>query len=462
MRTHRAWRMALGVLLPIVLQAQTENWVYRLAGPGGSSDVATSIHYGADGNIYAAGYVCGEGVNQAITVVSLTSAGDTNWVYRHDVPTTIDRANSIAYGADGNIYVAGTSGSDFTVISLSPAGGTNWVYRCTSSTEANSLVYGADGNIYAAGSCGGCFGVISLTQTGDTNWTYRYVREGFRGSALPLVFGDDGNIYAAGSIGYYFPALSWFCVVSLTTAGDTNWVREVYLGQSSATSLVYGDGNVYAAGVGYSWPLVGVFVVASLTAAGSTNWVYLYDAPGGREDHATSIAYGADGNVYAAGTTYDSVAERRGFTVISLMSSGDTNWVYWYSPTRIGGDFAHSIVCGEDCNIYAGGYSIGDGTYGDLTVISLRTAGDTNWTYRYDGPGSFNDAAYSVAYGADGRVYAAGYSGGLGTGLDFTVVSLNPVLGVNEDVADAGQARPGPTIARGVLFVGRELLADSR
>ena len=57
------------------------------------------------------------------TVISLTIAGDENWIYRYNGPANdVDVANSIVYGSDGNIYAAGYSNGsgnyDFTVISL--------------------------------------------------------------------------------------------------------------------------------------------------------------------------------------------------------------------------------------------------------------------------------------------------------------------------------------------------------
>ena len=60
--------------------------------------------------------------------ISLTTSGDTNWVYRYNgTGYDDDQANSVVYGSDGNIYAAGiTRGSgtsaDFTVISLGITG----------------------------------------------------------------------------------------------------------------------------------------------------------------------------------------------------------------------------------------------------------------------------------------------------------------------------------------------------
>lgn len=60
---NKVWKVMMGIFLPLILLAQTENWVYRYNGPGNGFDVAGSLVYGADGNIYAAGYSYGSGTD---------------------------------------------------------------------------------------------------------------------------------------------------------------------------------------------------------------------------------------------------------------------------------------------------------------------------------------------------------------------------------------------------------------
>jgi uncharacterized delta-60 repeat protein len=424
------------LLLPLTLSAQGENWVYRYNGPGNGDDRAYDIVYGADSNIYAAGYCLGSGTNNDILMISLTPAGDSNWVYRYNGPgNDWDELDAVVYGADGNIYAAGYSmgsgtGYDFMVISLTPAGDTNWVYRYNGPGNdfdwANSIAYGADNNIYAAGlSYGGGsnadFIVISLTTVGDTNWVYRY--DGPGGSddyARAIIYGPDGDIYAAGSINYDF------AVISLTPAGDTNWLFNDPTVGGNAHSIIYGaDNNIYVAGGATD------FMVLSLATTGDTNWTYRYNGMGNLDDCAYSLVNGPDGNIYAAGYSKGS-SSLMDFTVISLTPAGDTSWVYRYIGAGNGNDGAESIVFGADGNIYAAGYSLYGSTGEDIIVISLTPAGDTNCVYRYNGPGNSFDHAFSIINGADGNTYVAGFSRGIGTASDFTVISLPPDLGIQE------------------------------
>src|SRR4030042_5110229 len=253
-------RVTMFVFVPFVLLAWGPNWVYRYNGPGDSTDCAYSVVFGGDGNIYAAGY--SNSVNDDFTVISLTTAGDTNWVYRYDGPgSSFDRAYSLVYGTDNNIYVAGVSyyvGSypNFIVISLTTGGDTNWVYQYDGDGKANSIAYGTDGNIYAAGYIQDTnsyrdIAVISLTDSGDTNWVYRYNGPGnYSDEIFSIIYGADNNIYAAGISGDVNDDL---IVISLTTSGDTNWVyRYAGPGNSWAKSVIYGaDNNIYVAGVSH-------------------------------------------------------------------------------------------------------------------------------------------------------------------------------------------------------------------
>ena len=203
-----------------------------------------------------------------------------------------------------------------------------------------------------------------------------------------------------------------------------------------ANSLVYGaDGNVYIAGASNGIGTYYDFTVISLFSTGILRWVYRDDGPGNDADKANSLVYGADGNIYIAGMSCD-IDTSYDFTVISLISTCNRRWEYRYNGQANDWGEAYSLVYGADGNIYIAGYTTGIGTYSDLTVISLTPTGAQRWVYRYNGPGNGSDGAYSLVYGSDGNIYIAGYSWGNGTGTDFTVISLTRGTGIEEETAD--------------------------
>jgi hypothetical protein len=227
------------LLIPFILLAQIERWVYTYDGNLNHIDIAHALACGMDGNIYAVGRTANYGTSSDFIVVNLKDNGDTNWIYIYNPTNLEDIAFAVDYGLDHNIYAAGMSSApttyaDFTVLSLTTGGDTNWTYRYDgpSTNEdydmACAITYGADGNIYAGGtskafSGAGDFFVVSLSAAGDTNWTYRDGGTAVSGGMVRAIeYGADGNVYAAGfswNVGSYYD----FYVVSLSTAGDTNW-----------------------------------------------------------------------------------------------------------------------------------------------------------------------------------------------------------------------------------------------
>jgi uncharacterized delta-60 repeat protein len=434
--------MTVFAVLLAIAGGQTERWVYRYNGSADGGDRAYSLVAGADGNVYAAGTSTSEA--NRFTVISLTPSGGERWVYSYDNPrNSLGWGSSVAAGVDGNIYSAGMStdnGKHFTVISLTPSGSERWVYRYSppggSGSWANSVAAGADGNIYAAGLGGersDDFTVISLTPSGSERWVYRYDSAGQSyDEAFSLVAGADGNIYAAGLSTDSGTGID-FTVISLTSGGAERWVYRYDgpgISDDCANSLIAGaDGNVYAAGT--SSGTGNDFTVISLTPSGSERWVYRYDGPGNSSDGAYSLVAGADGNVYAAGVSTGSEGFED-FTVISLTSGGAERWVYRYNGPGNYVDEAISLVAGAGGNIYAAGSSTGSAGNFDFTVISLTPGGAERWVYRYDGPGNSDDLASSLVAGPDGDIYAAGSSTGSDASYDFVVISLTPGSGIAE------------------------------
>jgi hypothetical protein len=459
MKTKIACRIAIFIFIPLLVFGQIEQWIYRYDGSYTDQDIAYAVVCGLDGNIYAAGKTVNMGTGADLIVVNLKDNGDTNWMYIYDGTGYEDMATSLVYGADNNIYAAGQSGTPYTyadlfVISLTTSGDTNWTYRydgpASGSDAAYSIAYGQDGNVYVAGSSPGISTsndvfVASLSSAGDTNWTYRFSGSGVSNDgANSIIYGADGNIYVAGVV--CGGTTSWdFFVMSLSPAGDTNWTYCYDGGQSydAAYSIAYGlDGKVYAAG--YSTGVGGLwyYTVISLTSEGDENWIYSYQGDGGELNIARAIAYGEDNNIYVAGMCSWAISGHD-FTVLSLSTAGDTNWTYRLQGSQDFSDDAKAIVYGSDSNIYAAGTVVDEMSARDFLVVSLAADGTANWVYSYTAaPTYWWDEAYAIAYGLDDKVYAAGYSID-STSIhlwDFTVISLDPVTGVEETHPSAVQA----------------------
>ncbi len=429
------------VFWSVLLTAQTPNWIFHYNGPGSENDNANCMCYGLDSTLYVAGYSVGIGTDQDAVVISLTSAGDTNWIYRNESPY-YDAMDAIVYGPDNNIYAAGheeisANEGNMFILRLEHNGSYPWFVGIGGSgyNAACAMACGTDNNIYVAGTVDSTqeFAVTSVTNGGDFNWMYTYNGPGNGYDvAVSVVWGPDGNIYAAG----YSEGVSTgadMTVISLTTSGDTNWVYRYngsINGDDAASSIIYGsDGNLYICGS--SATAAGDdFTVISLSRSGQERWVYRYDGPLNTDDGANDLCYGADGNIYVTGDI-DEIGTGSDLIAVSLDTLGNERWIYTFDGPGTYWDWGRSIVYGADGNLYIAGSTSGSSTYMDFTVISLTPSGDTNWVYTYNASGNEGDFASQAVYGLDGTVYAAGKSSGFGTYDDLLVISLNPT-GIEE------------------------------
>lgn len=437
--------LLIGILLIFVGFAHA--FVYRYNGPANGPDEAYAITCGSDNNLYIAGKSWADSSGDDFLVISLTNYGSQRWLYSYNGPNRgSDEARSIVYGTDGNVYAVGKSSaidsSDIVAIGLTTTGMERWVYRYNGPgdgiDEAYSIIYGDNGNLYIAGKSFGIgtgydFTIICIDpKFGIQKWVYRYNGPANNSDvALSIVYGSDGNLYAVGYSAASIDSMTYFTVLSLTNTGNLRWVYRyneitgATTGHDVAYSLVYGsDGNIYVAGKTWDIESGDDFTVISLNSSGNERWIYKYKGFKNCSDGATSIIYGSDGKLYAAGWSngFGLSGEFKDFTVTSLTLAGSQRWVYTYDGPGKGTDIANGIVYTRINTICAAGLSWGSGTYSDIIVIHMYTNGFVYRIDRYNGPANGWDCANSIVNNVSPAVCVAGKSQGIGTDDDLTVV----------------------------------------
>ena len=150
-----------------------------------------------------------------------------------------------------------------------------------------------------------------------------------------------------------------------------------------------------------------VMIPMSLLAV-TEDWVYRYDGPEHLGDRSEQVIFGSDGQLYTAGYSYVGVAYRA--LVIGLTPSGGQRWIYFYDVPGYEDAF-NDLVEGADGNLYATGYSdAGTGAAYDVIIASTDTAGNERWTFRYDAGPNTSDMAKSITEDPSGDLYTAGYT----------------------------------------------------
>jgi hypothetical protein len=338
-------------------------------------------------------------------------------------------AHTVATDAQGDVYVAGTTGDlskRFTVAKLSGADGTRmWRAELTGTLPgsyhgniAYAVVVDGAGDLIAAGSLsnedtGGDFAVVKLRgATGEELW-----RRSFSGSegrysndhALSVGLDRNGDVFAGG---YVHNSGQWMDFVVAKLSGSTGaelWRYELN-GEAddfdrALTLAIDNDGDAVVGGYLSRAADSGVdFAVIKLSGAdGIERWRHVVDGamsetdlPGWVLDGAHSVVVDAAGDVFAGGTLYelDGFSE---FTVMKLASSnGSELWRQTLDGTGddsdsqnvlfIPADAAKALAVDSNGDVIATGQLFQGGSRADFATVRFSgTDGTVLWQTLIDG-----------------------------------------------------------------------------
>ncbi|HTL82591.1 MAG TPA: T9SS type A sorting domain-containing protein, partial [Bacteroidia bacterium] len=224
-------------------------------------------------------------------------------------------------------------------------------------------------------------------------------------------FGADNHIYSSGAINESTPGTADAYVVRLDMQGNPDW-SYTYNGSGNGDDFLFGG----IQGTGMNLFLFGQTTVAnndilvvSLDTTGSERWTYSYNGTGNQEDFPGYVmAQDAHGNIYVPVNSQNANGDID-LCILSLTSTGTFRFLYRYDGPGNGIDLCYAVVAGPDGNMYATGSSTGVGTGEDFTVVSIDTMGNQRWMYRKDGAAHATDESYfSVAFDQNGHLYTSG------------------------------------------------------
>ena len=376
-------------------------WSQRINGVDNNNglDEPKAMTLDAQDNVIVTGLSLGtRGVGLPdIMTVKLDPNGVLKWKKRYFLGSTgHEVGNAVAADAAGNVYVAGKGSSrantyhDAVLIKYSPAGAQLWARSYDGPMKDNDefLAIGVDtaGNAYVTGYAtvsGLNFQDVIVRKYGPTGavlWTRLY-----NGAASiedwgeALTLDPQGNVIVTGSRGE--GCSGNVCYSFLTLKYDPNgarkWVR-IYNPLPQSDDLAHAvvanaKGEIYVTGESAWTSAFYDYATVKYSAAGAQLWVKRYDGPGKGDDEAYGLALDATGNVLVTGSSYTSLA-----------------------------------------------------VYSDWATLKYTPNGAVSWTNRYNGAGNQIDAAFGVAAGLDGSVYAAGFSNQPDTGDDMTLIKHAP------------------------------------
>ena len=113
------------------------------------------------------------------------------------------------------------------------------------------------------------------------------------------------------------------------------------------------------------------------------------------------------------------------FVILIYIKPTDAQqWIKYFGGTLE--DKAYAITADDQNYIYIGGYTTTQNQGTDFYLVKVNpVSGNTVWYRTYNGPASQDDKVYAITVDRENNIYVAGYSTGIGTGTDMTVIKYS-------------------------------------
>jgi uncharacterized delta-60 repeat protein len=296
-------------------------WAKRIAGSGYSNDIAKAAAIDASGAVYVTG-TTGTYPDYNILTLKLNADGSEAWraTYQGSAGKA-DEPVGLAVDGSGNVFVTGyetnaDNVTDIVTIKYNSDGSRAWftVFDGGASDNPAGIALGADGSIYVAGSSTqGSYPdyvTIKFTANGAEAWSVYYSGSGnAEDAATGLVVDGDGNVYVTGRSATAPPPggrFNWV-TVKYNSGGQQQWAK-TYTGANAgaeAYGLALGSGTVYVFGKVMRSGNADFGLVAYNTGSGDTLWVRLHNSTYNKDDIPSAIAIDGRGKIHLFGSSKD-------------------------------------------------------------------------------------------------------------------------------------------------------------
>jgi len=389
----------------------------------------------ADGNVYVTGWSTGAGTQEDYATLKYDQGGHLVWERRLNGPASwSDSVAAIQVDAVGHVYVTGrtlswATGLDLSTLKYDTDGTLLWQRDYDGlDSRVNDLQLDAAGNAFVTGQGF----TLKYDTDGNLMWMMPYTGPIGNTTDAFEALGIDahGNVYAAGYA--YSTTWDWDCVVvKYDTGGTLVWER-FYNGPANDEDAAWAlaldtSGNVLVAGHSNGIGSARDCIVLKYSPDGNLLWEKRYDGPGGQSDNAVAIHVDANSNVYITGHSYV-INASYDYITIKYDADGNVLWERLYNGLANGLDEAWALTVDDSDYVLVAGESVGIGTGRDGVTLRYDQSGYLVWEHRYDGPAHQTDQILAIRADAQGGIYIAGKSKGVGTDYDFVTIKYNPAI----------------------------------
>jgi len=370
-------------------------WSKNYNGPRNLDDLALAVESDDLGNVYVTGRSRGIGTGDDYATIKYSPEGIEQWVQRYNAGTGDDIAEKLILDDSGNVYVTGES-----QVSL-----------------------------------GGSYDIatIKYNSSGVLQWVKRYDRSGGDDFGWDIALDQNNNVCVTG---FASDIITGADIVTLKydNLGNQQWVS-IYSGETDnsdeARSIAIDTlNNIYV--TGYSWGngTGPNYITIKYDPTGNEQWVRTYNGIGNSWDWATSIATDNFNNVYISGFISVLNPLSSDIATIKYDSSGVEQWVKTYNGPGNGNDFANSLNLDNLGNIYVAGSSYDSASLSDFVTIQYNPEGTQQWVQVYNGLRDSTDQAFSIAVDNEYNVFVTGTSVGVGSLNDIVTIKYSQVIGL--------------------------------
>ena len=391
-----------------------------------------------------------------------------------------DRGYSVAVQADGRIVVAGSSNigsnDDFALVRYTSTGALDTTFNGTGKVTTDfgrnpdigySVAVQSDGQILVAGSSGSNLALVRYTSTGalDTSFSGDGKLTMTNAAGYSVAVQSDGKILVAGNDGQDFLVVRYTSTGALDTSFgttgrvtiDLDGVADFGGGDYGRSIAVQSDGKILVAGYCYNGSN-NDFALVRFTSTGALDTSFgggtgkVITAVGSGNDYGNSMVLQNDGRIVVAG--YSSNGSNNDFALVRCTSTGDLDTSFGTggkvsTAVGSGNDLGQSVAVQSDGKIVVAGYCY-NGSNNDFALVRFTSTGALDTSFGggtgkvITAVGSGNDYGNSMVLQSDGRIVVAGYSTN-GSNDDFALVRYESAGSPEIDV----QQPAGTSLASG-------------
>jgi hypothetical protein len=333
-----------------------------------------------------------------------------------------DEGRAVALAPNGDLIVAGGWNGDFLVVAFTPDGDIDWFATHEADGTATAAAVDGDGNVIVAGTTGSVAGtedilVVKFDADGIEAWDTTFDGEnGGTDIAAGLALSPLGHAYVVGSTTAAEGDADFVTIKFDRLSGAVSWA-EPYdgAGGTDVARAVAVDsvGNVLVTGESGDGAARDCLTL-KYDSTGSRLWAEPWDGGSGdRADGCTAVATGPENTVVL--TAYSHSATAIDLAVIRRLAGGGIDWATRYAAGEGETLDPVAVAVAETGEVAVAGTVAGDAVLDWLTLRFLAD-GTFDWSRRYDGSAGGVDAPRDVAVDAVGKVFVTGYAdeGGVG------------------------------------------------